>query len=183
MVLLAVLLVPVAVLTSAALVAAESLRRANRLLPGRTAATSPPVRWLWSPSTAAGLHRRLRSACQLVGPLVGQGPGSARWRRRRKPAPFDGIAALAREVLEEAVLLDRQVVSASYLARGVPRAQAMASLDYQVRAVEDAARRVHQLAARRAQLSRAPGPDLLSLDQRISAMEEALGELTPRPPA
>jgi len=59
----------------------------------------------------------------------------------------------------------------------------MASLEYQVRAVEDAARRVHQLATRRALLSRPPVPDALSLDQRIAAMEEALGELTPRPPA
>jgi hypothetical protein len=93
--------------------------------------------------------------------------------------PEDGIARLAREVLEEAVILDRQVVSASYVVRGLPRAQALAALDYQVRAVEDAARRVHQLAARRAQLSRLPGVDTLSLDQRISAMEEALSELTP----
>jgi hypothetical protein len=95
----------------------------------------------------------------------------------------DGIAELAREVLEEAVLLDRQLVAASYVARGFPRAQAMAALDYQVRSVEDAARRVHQLATRRAQLSRLPNPHALSLDQRISLMEEALGELTPRPPA
>jgi hypothetical protein len=86
-------------------------------------------------------------------------------------------------VLEEAVILDRQVVSASYVVRGLLRAQALAELDYQVRAVEDAARRVHQLAARRAQLSRLPGVDTLSLDQRISAMEAALSELAPPPSA
>jgi hypothetical protein len=183
LVLLVVLLVPVAVLTSAALVTAESLRRANRLMPGRTTATSPPLRWLWSPGAAAGLHRRLKSACHLVAGLARPLEPGGRWRRRRPAPPVDGIAQLARDVLEEAVILDRQVVSASYVARGVPRAQTMASLEYQVRAVEDAARRVHQLATRRALLARPPVPDALSLDQRIAAMEEALGELTPRPPA
>jgi hypothetical protein len=186
LVLFLVLVVPVAVMTSVALVTAESMRRANRLMPGRTAATSPPLRWLWSPGSAAGLHRRLRSTCQLIGSLATPLAASQRRRRRRgrkNAMPEDGIARLAREVLEEAVILDRQVVSASYVVRGLPRAQALAALDYQVRAVEDAARRVHQLATRRAQLSRLPGVDTLSLDQRISAMEAALSELTPPPPA
>jgi len=97
--------------------------------------------------------------------------------------PVDGIAQLAREVLQEAVVLDRQVVSANSLARGMLRAQAMSALDFQVRGVEDAARRVHQLATRRAQLARPTAPDTLSLDQRITAMESALTELTPRPPS
>lgn len=175
-----VLIGPVAILSAAAYMTTASLHRANRLLPGRTAA-SPPLRWLWSPGSGAMLHRRLRSACQLVGPLADQVPPPRRWRRRSM-SPADGLAELAREVVREAVVLDRQVVAASYMARGMPRAQALGALDYQVRAVEDAARRVHQLANRRAQLAQVPAPGALSLDQRISVMEEALGELTPRPP-
>jgi len=175
-----ILAVPVVLLTGAAFLA-TSLRRANRLLPGRSAA-SPPLRWLWSPSSGALLHRRLRSVCQLVGSLAGPPSPSRRWRRP-KAVPVDGIAQLAKEVLLEAVVLDRQVVSAHSLARGALRAQAMADLDFQVRGVEDAARRVHQLATRRSQLARPPTPDALSLDQRITAMESALSELTPRPPS
>lgn len=180
LVLLAVLLAPLAVLTGAALVTAESLRRANRLTPGRSPTTSPPLRWLWSPSAAAQMHRRLRAACQLVGSLPQ--PPRKGWRRQRKQPPLDSIAALARDVLAEAVLVDRQIVAATYIARGTPRMQAMGALDYQVRAVEDAARRVHQLAARRAQVARPPAPEAPSLEQRIAIMEEAYGELTVRPP-
>ena len=33
------------------------------------------------------------------------------------------------------------------------------------------------------ELARPAGPATLNLDERISAMEAALGELTPRPPA
>jgi hypothetical protein len=179
------LLLPVAALTSAAAVATMSLRRANRVVPGR-GATGPPIWWLWSPGYAALLHRRLRSACQLVTAIAGPlgRPGSRRWVRpsRNRPAS-DGIAELARGVLQEAVLLDRQVVAANYLARGMPRAQALSSLEHQVRSVEDAARRVNELAARRARLGSAPPYGDLDLDQRITAMEAALGELARRPPA
>ena len=181
MLLFVILVVPVLLLVSAAFLATASLRRANRLLPGRPA-TSPPLRWLWSPSSAAFLHRRLRSVCQLIGSLASPPSPSRRWRRP-KAVPVDGIAQLAQEVLQEAVVLDRQVVSAHSQAPGALRAQAMADLDFQVRGVEDAARRVHLLATRRSQLGRPTAPDALSLDQRITAMESALSELTPRPPS
>jgi hypothetical protein len=106
-----------------------------------------------------------------------------RWPRRRREPVNDGIVSLAQEVLQEAVGLDHQLQSTSLLPRGVPRDQALSALDYQVRGLEDAARRVHQLATRRAQLARPAGPATLNLDERISAMEAALGELAPRPPA
>jgi len=183
--LVAVLVLPVAFLVGAAFLATSSLRKANQVVPGRPS-VDPPLWWLWSPSMGAMLHRRLRSACQLVSSVTGPAKGGPRWRRRkgRKVAPVrDEIAELAREVIQEAVLLDRQVLSASYMARGLPRAHAFGSLDYEIRGLEDAARRVHQLAARRAMLSHLTGPEPLSLDQRIAAMEAALGELTPPPPA
>jgi hypothetical protein len=168
-----------------------SLRRANRLVAGREA-PSAPVSWLWSPGPAAMLHRRLRAACKLASAVPGawrpNEPAGQRARRptrasRRHPAPPpDGIARLARDVLEEALQLDGQIVSASWLARGRPRAQALAQLDNQVGAIEDAARRVHELTDRRARLAQSTEPDALSLQQRIAAMEAALTELTPRPP-
>jgi plasmid stabilization system protein ParE len=168
-----------------------SLRRANRLVPGRATPTAP-LSWLWSPSPAAALHRRLRSACKLASSV----PGAWRPRQlsthqsrraqsrralrasRRHPAPArDGIAELAREVLEGSLQLDGQIVSASWLARGVPRARALAQLEYEVASMEDAARRVHQLAERRARLSQSTESSL-SLQERIAAMEAAISELT-----
>jgi hypothetical protein len=179
--LVAILLLPVVLLTGVAVLATSTMRRVNRVVAGRSVAAAP-VRWLWSPSAAAMLHRRLRSACELAGSVAGSQARAPRWPRRKARPASDGIADLAREVLEEAVLLDRQVVSANRMARGLPRAQALSALDYQVRAIEDAARRVHQLAARRAHLARPNGSPVLNLDQRITAMEEALRELTPSPP-
>ena len=181
--LVAVLVVPVAILTSATYAATSSLRRANRVVPSSRTVASAPLWWLWSPGPLAMLHRRLRSACELASSVAGSLAPARSWPRRQRQAPVDGIAELAREVLQEAVLLDREVVAASRLGRGMTRTQALGALDYQVRGVEDAARRVHQLATRRAQLARQDGPVALSLDQRISAMEEALNELTPPPTA
>jgi len=176
--LVVVLLTPVVLFASAAFVATSSMRRANRLIPGRSPVT-PPLRWVWSPSTAALLHRRLRNACQLVATQAAPALPSRKRFRRHRAMPVDSLAQLARDVLEEALVLDNQVVTASHLAHGLPRAQALAALEYQVRGVEDAARRVHQLATRRAQLARLTGPGALNLDQRIAAMEQALGELAP----
>jgi hypothetical protein len=181
----ALLAVPVVLLGSAAFVATAALRRANRLVPGR-AGGSAPLRWLWSPSFAASLHRRLRFACQValsVAAPLGRPGARFGWRerlaRRRAGVAPDAIAQLARGVLDAAVLLDRQVVAASYLARGFPRAQALASIEPQVRTVEDQARRVQQLAHRRAQLASCASFGGLDLEQQIEAMESALSELSP----
>jgi len=186
-VLLTVILVfflPVALLMTVGTWARMSLRRANSVVPGRPAVAAP-LRWLWSPGAAASLHRRLRSACQLAGSIEGAGPRPRpkRWPRRNPPPPSDAIAELAREVVQEAVQLDRKLVSASWIAPGVPRARALAALGYQVRAVEDAARRVHQLDAERSRIASPAGSGTLTLDERLTAMEAALGELTPRLPA
>ena len=169
-----------------------SLRRANRLVPGREAAAAP-LHWLWSPGGAAMLHRRLRAACKLASAVPGAWLPSVderarlsrrrtRASRRRSTPRRDGIAQLAREVLEQAVALDGDIVTASWLARGMPRARALAELDNRVGAVEDAARRVHQLSDQRARLAQSTDMGPLSLEERIAAMEAALRELTPRPP-
>jgi hypothetical protein len=178
------LLLPVVVLSGATFYATSALRRANRLFPGRTAGpTRPPLRWLWSPGPAAMLHRRLKAACQLAGPVAEltptrpATPWSAWWRRSSTRVRYDAVAELAREVLDEAAQLDRQVVAAGYLPRGLLRARALGGLDDQVRTLEDAARRVHELAVRRGSLVQSGGTGPLSLDQRIAAMEAALTEL------
>ena len=176
---LVVLAVPVLVLFSAVALATSSMRRANRILPGRGPA-APPLRWLWSPSAGAVLHRRLRNACQLVGPVAEPAlPAKRSFFRRRRPSQVDGLAQLAKDVLQEALFLDDQVIRASHLAHGLPRSQALAALEHQVSGIEDNARRVNQLAARRAQLGRLGSAPALELDQRIAAMEQALRELSP----
>jgi len=173
-------LVPAVFLAGLAVVSTSSLRRANRVGLGRPA-TAAPLRWIWSPSHAAILHRRLRAACQLAGHVAGSAPRARRWPGRKAEPPADGITLLAREVLAQAGQVDHQVVIAASMARGLQRAQARVALDNQVRAVEDAALRVHRLAARSAQLACPTTPEALGLDQRIAAMEAALNDLTPQP--
>jgi len=179
-----VFFLPFVLLTSGATWARFSLRRANRVGPGRSAA-SAPIPWLWSPGMAASLHRRLRTACHLAGSVISSRPEPPRrrWPKKNTPAPVDSIVELAREVVQEAVELDRELVTTSWLTRGLPKAQALAAIGYRVSAVEDAARRVHQLDARRSRLATTPGSVGLTLDERISVMEAAFGELSPRPPA
>lgn len=179
-----VVFLPVVILTSAGTWARFSLRRANRVGPGRSASTAP-IPWLWSPGVAATLHRRLRSACQLAGSVVSSHPEPPRrrWPKKDAPPPSDTIVDLAREVVQEAVQLDHQLVKTSWLGRGIEKAQALAAIGYQVNAIEDAARRVHQLDARREQVANPPGPAGLTLGDRISVMEAAFGELSSRPPA
>ncbi len=176
------LVVPAMLLMSGGVWAGTSIRRANKVAPGRSVG-SAPMRWLWSPGEAASLHRRLRAACQLAGSVTPEEEKGRRWPGRRRRPPSDAITLLAREVVEEAVQLDRELVSTSWLARGMPKTQALAVLGYRVRTVEDAARRVHELAARRTRIALTGGPTGLSLDERITAMEAAFHELTPRPPA
>lgn len=179
-----VFVLPFVLLTSGATWARFSLRRANRVGPGRSTATAP-IPWLWSPGVAASLHRRLRTACHLAGTVISSRPEPPRrrWPKKNTPAPVDSIVELAREVVQEAVELDRELVTTSWLARGLPKAQALAALGYRVSAVEDAARRVHQLDTSRSRISSTPGAVGLTLGERISVMEAAFGELSPRPPA
>jgi hypothetical protein len=179
-----VFFLPAVLLTSAGTWARLSLRRANRVGPGRSAAAAP-IPWLWSPGVAATLHRRLRAACRLARSVEDSRPQPPRrrWSQRKLPPQGDAIVDLAREVAQEAMQLDRELVSTSWLARGAPKAQAMAGIAYRVNAVEDAARRVHQLETSRARMSGPPGPAGLSLNERIAVMEAAFGELGARPAA
>jgi hypothetical protein len=164
---------PVLVLAGVAYAFTRRLRRSNRVGPGGFAG-AVPLTWLWSPGWAASLHRRLRSAGALAGSVAGPAPG----RRGRRVRPdTDSITQLAREVLDEAVRLDRELVTANLAAPGTARTQALAALDYEVRNVEDAAQRVHRLAAQRAELVRTGAGTSLSLNERISTLEEALREL------
>ncbi len=173
--LVVVLVVPVALMGTAAAVAAGSLRRANRVLPGRFAA-NPPLWWLWSPGAAAVVHRRLRYICQLTQPVAS--PGASRPHlRRRRPVAHDAISELADEVISRAVALDRELLAAHALTRGLPRARALSDLDSRARALESSAHRVQQLAARRSGSPYGGGVSELTLDQRISAMEDAFSEL------
>lgn len=170
---------PIGVLFTAAVAILSHLRRFNQVAPG-AAVGATPLTWLWSPGWAATLHRRLRSAAALAGAVAG--PSRRRRWRRGRALPTDTITDLAREVVGEAMRLDRELVAANLTSPGAARTQALSALDHEVRGIEDAAHRVHRLAAQRARLN-SSGVHALSLNERIASMEAAMRELNagPRP--
>lgn len=150
-------------------------QRAVRLVPRRPSLA--PLSWTLHPGRPAQLHRRLRQSCRAVTAAVGTPSRSLHPSRRRRPSsPLTRVGA---EVIDRAVALDARLVAASRLPAFGRRA-ALHQLAAEVRAVEDAARRVRRLDAvwrehLHAQAAPAlPEPDLGS---RIDAMEAALAEL------
>lgn len=178
--LLAFLLAPVVLVSLVAVTFVARLRRTNRVGPGASAGQAP-FSWLWSPGVAASLHRRLRSASQLASTVAGPPPARWAWRRGSMALPAISVHQLARDVMAEAVRVDREVVAARFGPPGMPRAYALGALEVQVCSVEDAARRVHSLAHQSVAVSGPGGPAALSLQERIASLEAAMGELRARP--
>jgi hypothetical protein len=153
------------------------LRRSNRLSPGVRTAT--PTAWLWSPRRAAVLHRRLRSACAVAHLALQPEPRSG-WRLRRR-APVGVLADVARQLIAQADGLDRQLLVASRL-RLVDRVVMLAELEREVRSLQGASRRLHELVLRQQQLATPDAESTqLSLHDRLDAMAAALEELSRQP--
>lgn len=171
-----------------ALVAWRQMLGAVRLVPRRP--TAAPLAWALHPCRAAQLHRRLRRSCRGVIAAVGTPSRSLHpSRRRRSSSPLTRVGA---EVIDRAVAVDSRLVAASRLAGSSRRAE-LHHLRIEVRAVEDAARRVgrldavwreHQRSIAVSALGALAEPDL---GTRVDAMEAAFVELgvteTAPPPA
>lgn len=155
----------------------QRARRANRLLPRHR--TPAPLRWRWSPSRPAFLHRRLRRACRLLtdtGAAVGSSgrrlplPGRS---RRRRPTPGGVLDVAARELIERALAADTRLVEL-HRRRGTWRRARLPALAGEVHAIEQAAVRVARLRARLEEVRRPAPPQA---EQLIDAYEAALAEL------
>jgi len=187
-VLLAILLTVVIVtIAMAVLVGVFSfqLSRSNRVSPDT--ATTAPVVWLWSPTQAAKLHRRLRGAVRpLAIPSGGRGRRGRRGGRgRRRSAQPPPHAELRQTVAAQAVAIDHHVVYASRLSRQTRRRQ-LHALAPQVAEIERLSLRlVHQqrLAGQPANIGGphpvAPSPAevLHDVEDRLDRLDEAHQEL------
>lgn len=130
-----------------------ALARHNRVHADSLA--KPPFRWLFSPSTTAILHRRLRSSVSLVTSTA------------RDDDP------LAHSVIDHAVRLDADLVHLRRLRRADRRAH-RSEARTRTRSVETAAYRVAQLN-RPIQLP--AGETLQELHARIDYVEQAHAEI------
>jgi hypothetical protein len=164
------LVVAVTVLISAVagVVVARRLKRPLLLAPGARG-VSVPLRWRWSLSPAAVLHRRLVLATNSV---VSTGPiESTRWGGVRQQAPWQ---ELLEDLLELAVSVDRRLVAAERQPRGLRR-RLYAEIEPQVARVEQVAERMRTTVSAR-ELS---GGDRSADDvvARLDAIDAALGEI------
>jgi hypothetical protein len=112
------------------------LQRRNRVSP---AVKSPaPLRWLYSPSQTARLHRRLQGAVAEIHLAPAH-------RRRSRPSPDSSVDELRRELEYQAVELDYHLVIAARPPRS-QRGPLLTSLGGQVTEVERLSTRLSRLS-------------------------------------
>jgi len=141
------------------------VRRANRIVPTR--ATDAPLWWLWAPTPAASLHRRLRSATAAARfALAGCGP-----------EPIQPLASAQRELESVAMMLDDGVVAAARLPRAA-RWRALRDLSIEIGIVEDTAEHVVATASRFASdTSGSPAQRMALVHEQLSAVDAAVEEV------
>jgi hypothetical protein len=152
----------------AGVVVARRLRRPLLLAPG-VRGVNVPLRWRWSLSPAAVMHRRLvvaTSSVLSVGPVE-----STRWGGVRQQAPWQDLVG---ELLELAVSVDRRLVAAERQPRPIRR-RLFAEIEPQVVKVEQVAERMRTTVSAKG----LGGGDRSAEDvvARLDAIDAALGEI------
>jgi hypothetical protein len=152
----------------AGVVVARRLRRPLLLAPG-VRGVNVPLRWRWSLSPAAVMHRRLvvaTSSVLSVGPVE-----STRWGGVRQHAPWQD---LVQELLDLAVSVDRRLVAAERQPRALRR-RLYAEIEPQVVKVEQVAERMRTtVSAKGPGGGDRPAEDVVA---RLDAIDAALGEI------
>jgi hypothetical protein len=152
----------------AGVVVARRLRRPLLLAPG-VRGVNVPLRWRWSLSPAAVMHRRLvvaTSSVLSVGPVE-----STRWGGVRQHAPWQD---LVQELLDLAVSVDRRLVAAERQPRALRR-RLYAEIEPQVVKVEQVAERMRTtVSAKGLGGGDRPAEDVVA---RLDAIDAALGEI------
>jgi hypothetical protein len=164
------LIVAVTVLVGAVtgVVLARRLKRPLLLAPGARG-VNVPLRWRWSLSPAAVMHRRLvvaTSSVLAVGPIE-----STRWGGVRQEAPW---SELLQDLLDLALSVDRRLVAAERQPRPLRR-RLYAEIEPQVSKVEQVAERMRATVS----LKGLGGGDRSAEDvsARLDAIDAALGEI------
>jgi hypothetical protein len=164
------LVVAVTVLISAVagVVLARRLRRPLLLAPGVRGVTVP-LRWRWSLSPAAVMHRRLVVATSSV---LSTGPiETTRWGGVRQLAPWQ---ELLQDLVDLAVSVDRRLVAAERQPRPIRR-RVYAEIEPQVAKVEQVAERMRTTVSAKGLGGADRSPE--DVVARLDAIDAALGEI------
>ena len=149
-------------------VLARRLKRPLLLAPGARG-VNVPLRWRWSLSPAAVMHRRLvlaTSSVVSIGPIE-----STRWGGVRQEPPWQ---ELLQDLLDLAVSVDRRLVAAERQPRPLRR-RLYAEIEPQVKKVEQVAERMRSTVSAKG----LGGADRSAEDvvARLDAIDSALGEI------
>lgn len=127
-----------------------------------------PGYWHFSPSKSARLHRRVNGVLAMVNLC-------ASTNSHRVPANQQ-VERFTRDLVQEALVLDDQVVATRHMARGIAR-RLLALIEPQVGHLEELAGRLAIMTGGSSRPGTASATALLAIDDRLSAMEAAHHEI------
>lgn len=127
-----------------------------------------PATWVLSPRKAARLHRRVLGVIRMV-----QSCSSA--NAHRVP-PNHQVTKLTRDIIQEAIVLDDQLVATSHMGRGVGR-RLLDLIEPQVAHLEELAGRLAIMTGGSSRPGTASATALVAIDERLSAIEAAHHEI------
>lgn len=127
-----------------------------------------PSTWLFSPKKAARLHRRIHGVIRMV-------QSCAAANSHRVP-PNRQVAKLTRDIIQEAVVLDDQLVATGHMGRGVGR-RLITLIEPQVTHLEELAGRLAVMTGGSSRPGTASAAALMAIDERLSSIEAAHHEI------
>ncbi len=127
-----------------------------------------PAIWLFSPRKAARIHRRVLAVLQMT--------HSCATANARRVPPNHEVAKLTRDMLQEAVVLDDQLVAAGRMGRGVGR-RLLNLIEPQVAHLEELAGRLAIMTGGSSRPGTATATALVAIDERLGALEAAHHEI------
>lgn len=127
-----------------------------------------PSAWLFSPRKAARLHRRVHGVIRMI-------QTCATTNSHRVPPNYQ-VTKLTRDIIQEAVVLDDQLVATSHMGRGIGK-RLLDLIEPQVTHLEELAGRLAVMTGGSSRPGTASATALLSIDERLSAIEAAHHEI------
>lgn len=127
-----------------------------------------PAIWLFSPRKAARIHRRVLAVLQMI--------HSCAVANSRRVPPNHEVAKLTRDMLQEAVVLDDQLVASGRMGRGVGR-RLLNLIEPQVAHLEELAGRLAIMTGGSSRPGTASATALVAIDERLGTLEAAHHEI------
>lgn len=127
-----------------------------------------PRYWLISPFKVARLHRRVNGVIRII-------ESCAAINSHRVP-PNHQVARFTADLIQEALVLDDQLVASSHMGRGIGR-RLLDLIEPQIGHLEELAGRLAIMTGGSSRPGNASATALVAIDERLSSMEAAHHEI------